>query len=199
MPQIYIENIKTNCNAKLYFWHITENSDELSELIADNGFMLAEARNRFKSLCRQREWLATRALLRQTPYKEKKILYHDNGQPYLTDRHISISHTKEYVAIAISEEPIGIDIERKERNAQGVARVILQQHEIEETAVDEMLQMWVVKEAAYKFAPEKAMTLTDISTEKDDDGYSITYPDKSTATCRVNMLDDIILACCTKR
>ncbi len=199
MPQIYYENIKTNCNACIYFWHITESCDELSKLIADNGILLAKAQDKFKAVNRQREWLATRALLQQTPYNEEEILYKENGQPYLAGNYMSISHTKDYAAIAISEEPIGIDIEKRGRNAQAAAKIVLQPHEIEETPAEEMLHMWVVKEAAFKFAPERANTLIDISAEKCDEGYSISYPDGSTATCRVHILDNIILACCTRQ
>ena len=124
MPQIYFENLKSFCNAEIFFWHIKEGCNELSEYIADNGTLLSEAKRRFKSESRQREWLATRALLHSTQYKGETILYNDNGKPYLAgnNRHISISHTNEYVAIAVSDYPIGIDIERADRNAHAVAK-----------------------------------------------------------------------------
>lgn len=198
MPQIYLENIKINCNAEIYFWHIAENCDELSELVADNGVSLAEVKNRFKSLFRQREWLATRALLKQTPHEGKEILYHKNGQPYLADRYISISHTKDYIALAVSEYPIGIDIEKRERNAQSVIKAILQPQESGVKA-GEVLNIWVAKESAFKMAPEKATVLKDILTVKKGEGYSITYPDGSTAKCNIFNSGEIILAICTEK
>ena len=79
MPQIYFENLKSFCNAEIFFWHIKEGCNELSEYIADNGTLLSEAKRRFKSESRQREWLATRALLHSTQYKGETILYNDNG------------------------------------------------------------------------------------------------------------------------
>ena len=196
MPQVCFKEIKKIRDAEFYFWHIEEDCDELSRLIDDNGVLLTEAQERFKSTTRQREWLATRVLLQQTPYKGEKILYHDNGQPFLENRYISISHTRDFVAIAISESPIGIDIEHKGRNAQGVAGGFLQQQELDNITAEEALNLWIIKEAAFKYAPEKAATLKDIRAVKNDIAYSITYPDGSTAICFILSLGDILLSYC---
>ena len=196
MPQIYFKNIKTPCDADLFFWHIKESCDELSELIADGGMLLAEAQRKFKSTARQREWLATRALLQQTPHKGQDIFYHTNGQPFLTSGHISISHTNDYVAIAISQLPIGIDIELSTREALPVAKAFLQPQELEELTAKEALNLWVTKEAAFKFAPQKATSLKDICVTKNGNNYIITYPDGTTAECAIYPLDNIILSLC---
>ena len=44
---------------------------------------------------------------------EFKVLYTDNGKPYLKDLniYISISHSQDYVCFCFSEEEIGIDIQ----------------------------------------------------------------------------------------
>lgn len=198
MPQVCFENIKKIYDAEFFFWHIVEDCDELSELIADSGVLFAEAQKKFKSTSRQREWLATRALLQQTPYKGQTIFYHANGQPYLENRHISVSHTRDYVAIAISENPIGIDIEHKGRNALAITNGFLQQQELDNITAEEALGLWVTKEAAFKYAPEKAAILKEIHAVKDNGGYSITYPDGTTAICSVSSLGDIILSFCVK-
>ena len=47
--------------------------------------------------------------------KELKFLENEYGKPFLADRahiHFNISHTKNYVACALSDEPVGIDIEQ---------------------------------------------------------------------------------------
>ena len=198
MPQVCFENIEKIRDVEFYFWHIEENCDEFSELIADNGMSLAEAQVKFKATARQCEWLATRALLQQTPYKGQKILYHANGQPYLENRHISISHTRDYVAIAISESPIGIDIEHKGRNALAVANSFLQQQELDNITAEDALRLWVIKEAAFKYAPEKAAVLKDIRTVKNNDSYAITYPDGTTAVCLISSIGEILLSFCVQ-
>lgn len=197
MPQIQFNKDRTFDDAEIYFWHIAESCNELSELIADNGALLAEAQKRFKSVTRQCEWLAVRALLLQTPYKEKEILYHSNGQPYLDGKFISISHTNEHAAIAISDNPIGIDIEAVGRDAQSVIKAILHPTDSAPSTPDEALHMWVAKEAAFKLAPEKATVLKEISITKNNYSYTVAYPDGTTAECTIHILGNIILAYCT--
>jgi phosphopantetheine--protein transferase-like protein len=174
--------------------------------MADNGILLNEATRRFKSESRQRQWLATRALLRATQYKGETILYHENGKPYFAgnNRHISISHTNEYVAIAVSDYPIGIDIERTDRNAYAVAKSFLTEQEIdiltqENNPSKEALYLWSAKEAAFKLASENIAILKEIGITKNADSYTVTYPDNSTAKCDCLILDDIVLSVATGR
>lgn len=208
MPIIHIKTDNA-IDADIYFWKIEENAMELSDIIADGGTMLSQAQERFKSVKRQQEWLATRALLMHTPYKELQILYHSNWKPYLSDKsmHISISHTQSHVAIAISGEPIGIDIETKSRNALAVSNAFLQPHETEalqgNTDRDkEALRIWTAKEAAFKLYPDRSLVLKDITAGLQQNSgntslYTITYKDGTTATCRTTEHNSFILSVCT--
>ena len=194
MPQIHF-NTLSNLPEHIYFWKLDESCEELARTIDNGDVFLAEASSRFKSGKRQREWLATRALLQCTPYRGTGIMYHSCGQPHLgrNDKFISISHTNGYVAIAIADAPIGIDIESNERNAHAVASAFLLPEEIDRLAIgntpaEEALRMWTAKEAAFKLAPGRSEVLKDILvTPKDNYGhthiYSITYRDGGTATC----------------
>lgn len=208
MPIIHIKTDNT-VNAEIFFWKIEESITELSDIIADGGMLLSQAQKRFKSTKRQCEWLATRALLMQTPYKKSQILYHSNGQPYLenSNMHISISHTAEFVAVAIADTPIGIDIEMKNRNAIAVADAFLQPHEAEtlqgNTDRDkEALRMWTAKEAAFKLYPDRSLVLKDITASLQQNSgntslYTITYKDGTTATCHTTEHNSFILSVCT--
>lgn len=208
MPIIHIETDNA-IDADIYFWKIEENAMELSDIIADGGTMLSQAQERFKSTKRQREWLATRALLMQTPYRDTSIQYRSNGQPYLADSsmYISISHTAEFVAVAIAGTPIGIDIETKSRNALAVSNAFLQPHETEalqgNTDRDkEALRIWTAKEAAFKLYPDRSLVLKDITAGLQQNSgntslYTITYKDSTTATCRTTEHNSFILSVCT--
>ena len=106
---------------------------------------------------------------------------------------------QEYVAIAISASPIGIDIESINRNALALIKSYLQLKEICDlvecsNTSEEALLLWGVKEAAFKLASEKVAVLKDIRVEKKIKGYAITYPDSSTAVCKVQIIGDILLA-----
>ncbi len=207
MPQIYPKHTLP-ANADIYFWKIEENCEELSEMIANGRQLLAEARNRYKAPRRQLEWLATRVLLEQTPYKGEPILYHSNGQPYLPIEgvSISISHTTGYVAIAVSRQPVGIDIELKNRNALAAAAAFLQPQEIGKLAfaadqARKALQLWNIKEAAFKCHPERANVLKEITAEEKEccaamETHHIKYKNGSCATCHSIELEEFILSVC---
>ena len=170
-------------------------------MLADNDTLLAEAKKRFKSVDRQREWLAVRALLQCTPYKDDKILYQSNGKPSFAKygRHISISHTQGYVVIAVSDSPIGVDIELSGRNAFAVAKSFLQPQELDILAAssspcDEALVLWSAKEAAFKLASDRVAVLKEIGITMNANNYTVTYPDGATAKCDVFISDDFVLS-----
>lgn len=53
-------------------------------------------------------------LLRQLGIPGAQLCRRENGQPYLSgcDLHVSISHSGQMVACAVSDQPVGIDIEQ---------------------------------------------------------------------------------------
>ena len=210
MPKI---DIDTTCLplAKIYLWQITETPEELSNLLANGDEMLCMTTDRFGSRKRQCEWLATRVLLQHTPYKDAEILYHTNGAPYLScgDIHISISHTQGYVAIAIADTPIGLDIEHSSRDAMRVIDAYLQPQEVErlwteDDPTTEALRLWTVKEAAFKLHAGKADVLKEIHTQpsdnsrsKDIHNYIITYYCGTKARCLTTALRGLFISCCS--
>lgn len=109
---------------------------------------------------------AGRALLRQmyreyTGQEMPEILYAPAGKPYFAHGpHFSISHTKKHVFCALSDKPIGLDAEEKDREVKlRLAEKILSPVEFEqyENAADKretLLRFWVLKEAAAKCSGE---------------------------------------------
>ena len=192
MPRKAVD-IESACGAELYFWEIAESVEELAELLPDGMELLDEACGRFKSVQRRREWLAARVLLQNTAYSGRGIVYDTNGAPKLHGggKHISISHTGNIVAIAVSDTRIGLDIETGERNAFAVARMFLKENEMKSIGNGgcvEALLLWTVKESAFKLASENATVLKEIETEFkcEENGvytYDIKYPNGKKAVC----------------
>lgn len=110
---------------------------------------------------------AGRQLLEQM-HREKtgqpmpQIACMDRGKPYFVDSelHFSISHTKRYAFCALSETPIGIDAEEKDRKIKlQLADKILSPAEKQrfDAAQDKqatLLKLWVLKEALGKLSGE---------------------------------------------
>ena len=84
------------------------------------------------------------------------------GKPYFVDSplHFSVSHTKNYVFVALSDKPIGIDAEELDRGIKvSLAEKILSPKEMTQfqNAPDKrlaLLKFWVLKEAAGKCTGE---------------------------------------------
>ena len=104
---------------RVVVWHVTEEYEELLSMLPDADSVQNEAEQQFSSEFRRVEWTAVRVLLYTVLDRQVHISYNEQGAPMLPDYeglHISISHTKGYVAIALSETvAVGIDVEQIER------------------------------------------------------------------------------------
>ena len=110
--------------------------------------------NSFTNQQRKKTFLGVR-MLRKALKINTPIIYLPSGKPSLFDanEHISISHTKEIVAFATSEQPIGIDIEEKSRNCTQIINKFVSVHEknlYQQLQGNWPLELWCAKEAAYK-------------------------------------------------
>ena len=102
-------------------------------------------------------------LYRETVGKElPPILVTERGKPYFESEplHFSISHTKRRAFCVLSDRPVGIDAEEKDRDINpALARKILSSGELAQfdAAPDKQLALltfWVLKEAAAKATGE---------------------------------------------
>ena len=132
--------------------------------LSDGASLLEEASRRFKSASRRLEWLSVRRLMHELGVNSS-IAYYPSGRPYLRDdaHHISISHTRGYAAVAISESnPIGFDIEQRTDRVCRVSEKFLSREEksflpLEKKNVEAMLVVWTVKEAMFKLMDKEGV------------------------------------------
>lgn len=103
---------------------------------------------------RQAEVEARDKLLIEAVGPDARLIHTPEGAPTLADSnlHISISHSQEYIAIAINaQRHIGIDIESQREQLHRVVRKFLN---TEEQAIyntpELLLRAWTLKEALYK-------------------------------------------------
>ena len=152
----------------LAIWQIAESEEELTAPLPHGEELLAEARQRFKAAGRRLEWLAVRRLMHQLGIASP-IAYLPSGKPYLKDdeRHISISHTRGYAAVAISgTNPIGLDIEQRTDKVCRVQHKFLSPEEksllpSEKKNVEALLIIWTAKEAMFKLVDREGIDFAD--------------------------------------
>lgn len=139
-------------------WKMEETTEEMWSLLQQKAWYQPEF-SRLKAEQRQKEWLATRLLLKEMLGREAIIHHHPSGAPYLSEaekKQISISHTKDFVAIMLTDatQMAGIDIEyRSERVRKVRSRFLNAEEELfidpaHET--EHLLICWCAKETLYK-------------------------------------------------
>lgn len=138
-------------------WESIESFDELLRLEPLNEADLVRW-NVFQSDKRKREWITVRVLLRDLFAGENlpAISYNEFGKPSLSNNvGISISHTKEFVAILINPNGnAGIDLETMRERITVLAPKFVNDEEQkflpEKSIVDYLHVIWGAKEVMFK-------------------------------------------------
>lgn len=166
MPQLQLtKTCLSEKQVSLFFWHITESEEELLSMDAFTSASVPSFEK--KNLCgkRLKEKLAVRILLHQVAHINSSICYRDSGLPYLSNdrRHISISHSHDYAALAIADNPIGMDIEVWGERAYRLSRKFLSPEELNLLETDDPIRisvlLWSAKEAVFKRFGDHRLTV----------------------------------------
>ncbi len=160
MPVILERSPMPGC--RLAIWHITESLKELEEfldIIPEHESTLSN----FKFDKRKLEWICSRALVKHLipEIKQVNIIYDINGKPHLesqkgeTDYHISISHSRDDVAVMVcKDEPVGIDLETIRDRILNISKRFINEDEMkgieERNILEHMHVLWGAKEVMFK-------------------------------------------------
>ena len=164
MPLVYREFVHEG--AELGVWKITETVSELYQELE----LKIEEEQFYKNLKgdnRVRQWLGSRVLLRKLLNADKNIDFQIDAdqKPYLINFpfHISISHSRDYAAVIISETHlVGIDIEGIGSKIERVAHKFLSTDEMSflqnSDRIRHLYACWTAKEAVYKLYGKKTVS-----------------------------------------
>ena len=149
MPQIFIENIAPST---IWAWHITESLEMLLNL---SGGSAGKILDKYRFETHQKQFLVKEILLKRAGL-DQKINYLPTGKPILNTTHfISISHSHQYVFIAESSYPVGIDVEFKNRKLFKIASRFVDPDDYlpeQPETLNQLQQIWTAKESIYKLA-----------------------------------------------
>lgn len=110
-----------------------------------------------------------------------EILRDEMGKPYFKDSelHFNVSHSGEYLAIAISESAVGIDIQEPKNIKDGMYRKVVQPEErslIGEDRQNDFLRLWTLKESFVKAVGKGLrISMKEYYFEKENDCYFVKY------------------------
>ncbi len=143
-----------------------------------------------KSYCMLMELIASVSptLDGQTP----EFAYNEHGKPYLADRpdiHFSISHTKNAILVAISNTPIGVDVEHVRLPSDGLIEKTMNPEEQAQIAASPspaqtFTSLWTQKEAVLKLRGTGILDdLHNVLTDAARDGILLTSHTCLGASC----------------
>jgi phosphopantetheinyl transferase len=140
-----------------------------------------------KAESQQKGFLAVRLLLQHIGLSDADLIYDSNGKPHLENgTHISISHSHQFSAIAISTEPLGIDIEIIKEKTLKIAPRYLNMSHLENLSLEDQTikatVIWGIKEAIFKIKNQPGISFPNHIFESDFD----ISDKKTTAQLRFN-------------
>jgi phosphopantetheinyl transferase len=206
-----IKKIETSFGM-LGIWQLSESSEEL---LRDFDFSLKE-KAEFKkrtSENRKKEYLASRMLLKELVGKKTHINYSKTGQPGIDikNRHISISHSPDFLGILISDKAVGLDIENTNRKIERIEKRFLCKEEqdflkqTENPAIEKILY-WSAKEAIFKCSAEAGIQFNEqirikpFQLKKTGKCYGTLNTSDSTVRYKLEyfFLEKNVVICCTE-
>lgn len=117
---------------------------------------------------RQEERTAAHDLLAAMLGRPVAIRHNADGAPAIDGYHISISHTRGFIAILLSRHRrVGVDIEFRSDRIRRIAPRFLRPDE-PATTLDDLLLCWCVKEAVFKLRSASHLTYQQMRVRLDD-------------------------------
>lgn len=159
--------IQYNPETKIFIWKIDEDFDELFDtvVITDKNMMRLFG---MKSLQHQLGFMSVRRLLQQAGYNDHDLTYDNAGKPHLNDgKFISISHSHQYSAIVVSNQNVGLDIERQREKITIIGEkfadyeVTYLDRQNQDDYIRRLTVIWGIKEAIFKIKSEPGISFKD--------------------------------------
>ena len=186
---------------KIKLWKVITGELNPEELNNDDKELLKLK----KSNILREQFLATRKILAlENSYYE--ITYDINGKPSLNSKsNISISHSHEIAAIAISDNcKIGLDVQLKEKKIFNIQHKFLNKSEIlnieGNPSIDVLTMIWTSKESIYKAVGLKGTSFSNnikidkvIEKDKTGIGYYINGTEKVKFDLKFFYIDEYII------
>lgn len=149
------KTIDVNSQTTVKIWKITESYEELLKPLDLKPNSLERVLG-MKSELHQRGFLSVRHLLRDFGYTDQDLFYDNHGKPHLKDgKHISITHSFTFSGVIISDNDVGIDIEKQRDKITIIAKKFVDYEfyylsKNDNDYIKKLTVIWGIKESLYK-------------------------------------------------
>jgi len=156
MEEIFHKKI---LNTHIYVWKMTSSyEDQIKNPLLKSAELISA--KELKNEKRKKEFLTSRIALKNIFNKDLELKHHKSGKPFIKEtKHLSISHSSNFLALAFGEENIGIDIEKPQNRMVKLMPKILSEIEFmefkKEPTMDLACKLWGAKEAILKYVGDK--------------------------------------------
>jgi 4'-phosphopantetheinyl transferase EntD len=156
------KSLEVNSQTNVKIWNITESKNFFMDNVVLRPESLARV-NGMKSELHQRGFLSVRMLLQAFGYSDTDLFYDANGKPHLNDgKFISITHSFVFSAVVVSENPVGIDIEKqRDKIAKIAPKFVGYEYQYlkpnQEDYIQKLTWIWCIKESLYKLYAKPGM------------------------------------------
>lgn len=168
----FYKEININEHTTAYFWKISEDIDWFFENVQLNERSILRL-EKMNSIEHKKGFLAVRMLLQHIDFTDFDLYYDEFGKPNLkredgrqkmeenetsNPQHISISHSHEFSCICISNQSIGIDLEKRKEKTLKIAPRFMDISHLENLSEEDKTAkatvIWGVKESVFKLKNE---------------------------------------------
>ena len=147
-----IEDIQLSSTTRIMVWEIKETIDFLKSKLDLTDFSKKILLKK-KSAIHQKQFLTVRNILKLLSIHDSDLSYDVDGKPFIKSGYISISHAKEFVAVLISDEKVGVDIESNSDKCFRIKQKFIGTENEFPIKIDSKIAqvIWNMKECLYKF------------------------------------------------
>ena len=156
MEEIFHKKI---LNTHIYIWKMSSSyEDQIKNTLLNTAELISAKELRNEK--RKKEFLSSRIALKKIFNKELELKHHKSGKPFIKEaKHLSISHSFNFLALACGDENIGIDIEKPQNRMVKLMPKILSEIEFmefkKEPSIDLACKLWGAKEAILKYVGDR--------------------------------------------
>ncbi len=195
-----LTEINIDKNTRIFLWKATESIDFL---IDKYNLTIEKDFYKMKSLLHRKQYIAKMVLIKIL--KLDGLIYkNEAGKPFLkNDKFISISHSGLWVGIAISQQSIGLDIEKSQEKLVRISKKFMHKDDFGfQDKMDEkkLVWYWTAKESIYKLIGKRGLSFKeDIRIDEIDKNNSLGKAFIKKYDCKIDVFykkiaDNYILA-----
>lgn len=166
--------------AELIIWRMDETLEELLEMSQHHYDHEIE---NISNEVRKKERIISRFLLETLVGRKVEVKYADSGKPFCDGMHFSISHTKNFVAVIVSNKPVGVDIEYKSDRIFRITEKFMHPDELKTLSECSEKQKfalicWCAKETVFKIIEENGVDFAKMNCKVNFDEIILTYQNR---------------------